>query len=118
MKKIKFYGYNKCSTCVKAKKFLDKHSVTYEDLDITTTAPSAAELKQMLAEYHGDIKKLFNTSGQAYREMNLKDEIADMTPAKAITMLSKNGRLVKRPFLIGDTSGLVGFKEDEWKTII
>ena len=112
----KVYSYKKCSTCVKALKFLDKKKISVETKDITETPPSKKELQLMLKNYDGDIKRLFNTSGQVYREMKIKDKIKDMTAKEAIDLLSKNGKLVKRPFLIDGSAGLVGFKEEEWKS--
>lgn len=112
--KIKIYQYKKCSTCVKAIKFLDKKNLKYLSVDITEKAPSKKELKFMLDQYDGNIKKLFNTSGLVYREMKIKDKISGMTQKEALELLSTNGRLVKRPFILKESKGLVGFKEDEW----
>ena len=117
MAKIKVYSYKKCSTCVKALKYLDKKKVAYETVDITENPPSAMELKAMLSSYDGELKRLFNTSGVAYRELNIKDKMKTMTESEAIKLLSKNGRLVKRPFLLNNTKGLIGFKEAEWKKV-
>ncbi len=114
MAKVKVYSYKKCSTCVKAQKFLDKNKIKAEVLDITEVPPTRAELAVMLKNYDGELKKLFNTSGVAYRENNLKDKLPTMTEAQALKMLSQNGRLVKRPFVLKGTKGLVGFKEDQW----
>jgi Spx/MgsR family transcriptional regulator len=118
MGKAKFYQYKKCSTCVKASKFLDKKSVDYQSIDITEKPPTKAELEFMIGQYDGEIKKLFNTSGVQYRELKIKDKIGTMTKKQAVDMLSKNGKLVKRPFLIVNKKGLVGFKEDQWKSIL
>jgi len=115
MAKAKFYQYAKCSTCVKAKKFLEAKGVEYKDIAIVETPPTKTDLKTMLKAYDGDLKKLFNTSGLVYREMNLKDKMPKMTESQAFELLSKNGKLVKRPFLISDQASMVGFKEDEWK---
>lgn len=117
MGKVKIYSYKKCSTCVKALKFLDKKKVSVDTIDITEKAPSKTELEVMLKNYDGEIKKLFNTSGVAYRELKIKDKIAKMTKAEAFKLLSKNGRLVKRPFVLKGGKGLVGFKEEEWKDL-
>jgi arsenate reductase len=114
---LKFYQYPKCSTCVKAGKFLKDKKVAVETIDITVTPPSVAELKSMLQFYDNDLRKLFNTSGVVYKEMNMKDKINKITEAEAIKLLSKNGKLVKRPFLIGTQIGLVGFNEDAWETV-
>ncbi|KYG60541.1 ArsC family transcriptional regulator [Bdellovibrio bacteriovorus] len=115
---LKVYEYAKCSTCVKALKFLDAKKVKYEKLPIVDKAPSQKELKEMLSalkERGGSIRNLFNTSGVMYKEMKLSEKLPNMTEAEAIKLLSENGKLVKRPFVISSETHLVGFKEDEWK---
>ena len=114
MKKLKVYEYSGCSTCKKALKFLDAKKVPYEKIDITAIPPSPSELKQMLAQV-GELRKLFNTSGLVYKEMKLSEKLSDMSEKDALALLAKNGRLVKRPFLLGDGFGLVGFKEEDWE---
>jgi arsenate reductase len=114
MKKLKIYEYAGCSTCKKALKFLDARGVAYEKVDITTQPPSSSELKAMLV-WKGDVRKLFNTSGLVYKEMRLSEKLPDMSEKEALALLAKNGRLVKRPFVLGAGWGTVGFKEDEWK---
>ncbi|MFV8256621.1 arsenate reductase family protein [Bdellovibrio bacteriovorus] len=117
---LKVYEYAKCSTCVKALKFLDGKKVKYDKLPIVDKAPSQKELKEMLSalkERGGSIRNLFNTSGVMYKEMKLSEKLPSMTEAEAIKLLSENGKLVKRPFVIGDDTHLVGFKEDEWKKV-
>ena len=114
MKKLKVYEYPKCSTCKKALKFLLAQNIPFEVIDITTNPPSSAELSRMLGHL-GEIKKLFNTSGLVYKEMRLSEKVAHMGEKEAIHLLSKNGRLIKRPFVLGDGWGLIGFKEDEWR---
>ena len=116
---LKIYSYKNCSTCKNALKYLVKRSLKTAVLDITETPPKKSELKAMLDVYEGDIKKLFNTSGQIYREMGLTDKLADMSATDAIELLSKNGKLIKRPFLMNGSEPLaVGFKEDEWKKVL
>lgn len=114
MKKLKVYEYAKCDTCRKALKYLDGRKAAYDKTDITLQAPSRAELKAMLG-YVGDIRKLFNTSGVVYKEMKLSEKVPSMKEAEALDLLASNGRLVKRPFVLGDGFGFVGFKEEEWK---
>ncbi|WP_374077194.1 arsenate reductase family protein [Bdellovibrio bacteriovorus] len=117
---LKVYEYAKCSTCVKALKFLDGKKVKYDKLPIVDKAPSQKELKEMLAvlkERGGSIRNLFNTSGVMYKEMKLSEKLPSMTEAEALKLLSENGKLVKRPFVIGADTHLVGFKEDEWKKV-
>ena len=118
MASLKVYQYKKCSTCVKALKFLDKKGVSYEAIDITEKPPTKKELKAMLDQYDGQLRKLFNTSGVLYREMKVKDKLPKMTEKEALDLLSRNGKLVKRPFVISNQLGRVGFKEEEWKTLV
>ena len=117
MSKTKVYSYAKCSTCRKALSFLSAKGLKPEVIDITETPPSKKELKTMLKSYDGDLKRLFNTSGVAYRELKMKDRMATLTVSDAIDLLSANGRLVKRPFLLEGDRGLVGFKENEWQDL-
>jgi arsenate reductase len=121
-KAIKVYGYEKCSTCVKALKYLDGKKVNYEVLPIVDQPPTVRELKTMaghLTEQGGSFKNLFNTSGVQYRELGVAKLLQDgMTEAEAFSLLSKNGKLVKRPFLLTAKSGTVGFKEEIWKKLL
>ncbi|MNS89711.1 Regulatory protein MgsR [compost metagenome] len=110
---LKVYEYAKCSTCVKALKYLDAKKVKYDKLPIVDKAPSQKELKEMLAALKE--RGLFNTSGVMYKEMKMSEKLPSMSETEAIKLLSENGKLVKRPFVIGDATHLVGFKEDEWK---
>jgi arsenate reductase len=119
---MKVYEYKNCSTCQKALKYLDSKGVKYERLPIVDQPPTTSELKQML-EYikkdGGTFKKLFNTSGQQYRELGISDQLKNgMTEAEAIRLLSTNGKLIKRPFLLTGKNGTVGFKQDEWSKIV
>ena len=114
MPKLKIYEYKGCGTCRNALKFLDQHKVAYEKVPIRETPPSVAELKTMLT-YVSNIKLLFNIAGGDYRELNLKDKLPTMKQDEALKLLSSNGNLVKRPFVLGSGRGLVGFKQDEWK---
>ena len=114
---IKVYQYSKCSTCRKALKFLDEHGIEYTPVDIVEKPPTQKELTAML-KFQGDsIRALFNTSGQVYREMDLKNKIGNMKKMEAIRLLSKNGKLIKRPFLLAGKNGFIGFKKDEWKLL-
>jgi arsenate reductase len=115
--KIKVYEYERCSTCRKALKFLDARKVAYEKVPIVERPPDAAELSAMLRRLGGDIRKLFNTSGRLYREFGLSEKLKAMTAEKAIKLLSRHGKLVKRPFVLAGARGLVGFKEDEWRRV-
>lgn len=115
---LKVYEYNKCSTCRKALKHLEGKKVEYKTVPIREAPPTMAELKKMLKHYYGEIKRLFNTSGQDYRQLNIKDKLSKLSEAELLKLLSENGNLVKRPFVLGKTGGVVGFKEDEWKPFL
>ncbi len=108
------YCYQKCSTCRDALKWLDSRGLAYQVKAIRETPPTPAELAIALKAAGGDLRKIFNTSGMDYRALGLKDQLPGMSEAAAFKQLSKNGNLVKRPFLIGDGKVLVGFKEQEW----
>ncbi len=116
---VKVYAYKNCETCRKALKFLATKNIAYEEIDITTKAPTIKELQSMLEHYNGLVRKLFNTSGVAYKEQQLSGSLPTMSLEKALKLLAGNVRLVKRPFLLIDGEGAaVGFKEDEWKKIL
>ena len=115
MKNVRIYEYAKCSTCRNALKFLDKNNVSYEKVAILETPPTRTELKKMLAAQGGNIKKLFNTSGEIYREMKIGAKLDSMTVDHALDLLASNGRLVKRPFVLAGETALIGFKEEDWK---
>jgi arsenate reductase (glutaredoxin) len=119
---IKVYEYKSCSTCQKALKYLDKKSLQYERLPIVEKPPSVGELKTMLSYLKsagGTFKNLFNTSGLQYRELKISDKIkAGMTEDEAIQLLSKNGKLIKRPFLLTEDGGTVGFNEAVWSKLL
>ncbi|MFI5342956.1 MAG: ArsC/Spx/MgsR family protein [Chlamydiales bacterium] len=114
------YIYSKCSTCQNAIRFLEKMqgaAGTYTTKEITKEAPSLDELQRMLEFQKGNLKKLFNTSGQLYRELQLNEKLKEMPLNEALIILSQQGMLVKRPFLIGKNFGLTGFNEPEWLKI-
>jgi arsenate reductase len=118
MKNLKIYEYDKCSTCKKALKFLDARKVTYEKVPIVERPPSIAELKKMLGFLGGDLRRLFNTSGQVYRELKLSEQLPEMSESQALKLLASNGKLIKRPFALSNTQGTVGFQEAEWKKLL
>ena len=106
-----FYQYPKCSTCRKAKAELDQLGLDIESIDIKENPPSAAFLKDLLASSELDLKKFFNTSGQSYRSLGLKDKLADMTLDEAVELLASDGMLIKRPILIKDDKVLqIGYR--------
>lgn len=114
MKKVLFVEYPKCSTCQKAKRWLDEHGVAYEDRHIVENNPTVAELKTWLSLSGGDIKKLFNTSGLKYKALNLKEKLPNMSEEEQIELLATDGMLVKRPLLVGDDFVAAGFKPEIW----
>lgn len=115
--KPKVYTYRNCDTCRKALKFLKEQGVEFQEVPIREQPPTKAELKRMLEIYSGDLRRLFNTSGMDYKALNMKDKLPTLSADEALTLLSQNGNLVKRPFLLTDKTGLVGFKEDEWAKV-
>ena len=113
-----FIEYPKCTTCKRAKKWLDEHQVSYEDRHIVEDNPKAEELKKWIAKSGLPIKRFFNTSGMKYRDLGLKDRLPEMTEEEQIELLATDGMLVIRPLVIGDDFVLVGFKEEQWGNTI
>jgi arsenate reductase len=113
--KYQFICYTRCSTCQKAKKWLEKSNIEFEERPIKENNPKEDELKDWIERSGNPAKKFFNTSGNLYKDMKLKDKLPGMTDDEMIKLLSTDGMLVKRPILTGDSVVLVGFKEDEWK---
>ena len=114
---LKFICYPKCTTCQKAKKWLDDNNIAYEQRDIKTDNPTLAELTEWHKKSGLSLKKFFNTSGLLYKSLELKNKLPEMTEDEMLALLSTDGMLVKRPLLIGDGFVLVGFKESEWENI-
>ena len=110
-----FLEYPSCTTCKKAKKWLDDHQLEYTDRHIKDQNPGALELKEWHEKSGIPLKKFFNTSGMVYKEMKLKDRIPAMTEAEQLNLLASNGMLVKRPIVVKDDIILIGFKETEWE---
>ena len=115
---IKVYAYSGCDGCKKALKWLKSKEIEHTVIPIRDTPPTESELFTMLEHQNGQLKKLFNVSGQDYRKLGLKDTLPSMSQEDAINMLSANGNLVKRPFVIGEGLGLVGFKEEVWRSTL
>ena len=111
---ILFLEYPKCTTCKKAKAWLEGNAVAFDDRHIVENNPTAEELKTWWQMSGLPLKKFFNTSGLLYKELKLKDKLPEMTEDEMIELLSTNGMLVKRPLIIGEDFVLVGFKEAEW----
>lgn len=108
------YVYAKCSTCRDAIKWLRVHGVAFTEKPIYEQPPTPVELRRMLAFQNGNLRRLFNTSGIQYRERGLAAKLPGMTEAEALALLGSDGRLVKRPFVLGPDVGLLGFDADEW----
>ena len=110
-----FLNYPKCSTCRKAKKWLDEHNIDYESRHIIENNPTSDELRKWRGVSDLPLKRFFNTSGMKYRELKLKDKLPDMSEDEQLDLLSTDGMLVKRPILVGEDIVLVGFKVKEWE---
>ena len=119
---MKLYHYPNCSTCRKARTFLSKIEAQVELINLAEQAPSVTELRFILECYEGQIKKLFNTSGVQYRELNMKTRLPELSAEQALELLASNGLLVKRPFLLTQNTaqpkGLVGFNEQQWSDVL
>lgn len=116
--KYLFLEYPKCTTCQKAKKWLNDNQIEYEDRHIVENNPTEEELQVWIKRSGLPIKRFFNTSGLMYKDLNLKEELPKMSEAEQIKLLSTHGMLVKRPLLISKDLILIGFKDNEWKQII
>lgn len=112
-----FLGYPKCSTSQRAKKFLDSRGMSYEERDIKEENPTLEELRRWTKASGLPLKKWFNTSGQVYKALGLKDKLPQMTEEDQLNLLAGDGMLVKRPILVGESFVLVGFREAEWEAI-
>lgn len=115
---IQFYCYARCSTCKKAQRFLDEHEVRYEWKDIQNHNLTKEDFKALHETSGLPLRRLFNTSGKIYREMNLKDRLDDMDLDEAYELLSQHGMLVKRPILISEQHVFFGFKEEDYQKVI
>lgn len=113
-----FIWYPKCSTCQKAKKWLETNNISFVERHIVEETPSKEELEKWIEQSGLEIKKFFNTSGLKYKELNLKEKLPNMSDTEKIELLASNGMLIKRPLLINDKVILVGFKEKEWENFI
>ena len=111
---LKFICYPKCTTCQKAKKWLDDNKIEYELRDIKLEKPTLEELTECYKKSGLPLKKFFNTSGLLYKSLDLKNKLPNMTEDEMLQLLATDGMLVKRPLLISDNIVLVGFKESEW----
>ena len=109
-----FVCYDRCGTCRKAEKFLQEHGIGYTKRPIKEERPTAEELKEWQAASGRELRKFFNTSGQLYRSMNIKERLKTMSDEEIFDLLAQDGMLVKRPVLVGEGLVLVGFNEGEW----
>ncbi len=111
---LKFYGYNKCNTCRKAKVWLEKRGKKLEDIDITTSPPSLSDLSVYLKKSGRDLKDFLNKSGLQYRALNMKDKVKTLSESQILGMLAKEGRLIKRPIVTDGKTVTLGFDEKEF----
>jgi arsenate reductase len=109
-----FVCYPRCSTCAKARGWLTEHAIDYTERDIKGDNPTEAELRDWQQQSGLPLKRFFNTSGMAYRDLELKDRLPAMSDDEQFALLASDGMLVKRPILAGDGLVLVGFREQEW----
>ena len=112
---LKVYHYAKCSTCRKARAFLDKKGVEYQAVDIVLEPPSQKQLKDAMKKSGLPIKKMFNTSGQSYRDGKFGERLPNLSEAEALAALAADGKLIKRPLVLGDDFALVGFDEPAYR---
>ena len=110
-----FIEYPKCSTCKKAKKWLDEKQILYTDRHIVEENPTYEELKEWYQKSGMPLKKFFNTSGLLYKELQLKDKLKDMSEEEQLKLLASNGMLVKRPLVVDGDMVLTGFTESQWR---
>ncbi len=110
-----FICYPKCSTCAKARKWLDDNVETYEERDIKTENPSYSELKEWQERSGLPARRFFNTSGRLYRELGLKEKLPHMSEEEQLRLLASDGMLVKRPILLTEEGVLIGFRQEEWE---
>ena len=115
MMKVLFIEYPKCTTCQKAKRWLDENKINYTDRHIKEDNPTYDELKEWYEKSGLPLKRFFNTSGMLYKSMNLKDKLPDMSDEEQLRLLASDGMLVKRPLIVTDNAILTGFKEKEWE---
>ena len=113
-----FICYSKCTTCQKAKAYLDGNGFPYEQRDIKEDNPSYDELKNWLAGSGLPVRRFFNTSGLLYKSLSLKDKLPSMSEDECLRLLATDGMLVKRPILIGSDAILVSFKQEEWDAVL
>ncbi|MTD31771.1 arsenate reductase family protein [Planomicrobium sp. YIM 101495] len=112
---IEFYSYPKCTTCRKAKKWLDANEISYTEIHLVDAPPTATKIKEMHEASDVELKKFFNTSGMKYRELGLKDKLPEMSEAEQYELLASDGMLIKRPLSFDGKKVTLGFKEDDYQ---
>lgn len=112
---LTFYWYPKCGTCRNAKKWLDAHELSYQEVHIVDNPPSRDELEELYQKSGLELKKFFNTSGMKYRELGLKDKVKTASDKELLDILASDGMLIKRPLLTDGEKVTVGFKEEDYK---
>ena len=115
---LRVFAYKNCDACRKALKFLAERKIAHEVVPIREQPPTVAELRAMLGHVGGDLRRLFNTSGGDYKELNMKERLPKLSADEALALLSSNGNLVKRPFALTARAGVVGFKPEEWERLV
>ena len=114
---MQFICYSKCSTCKKAKDWLNEHKIKYNERDIKENNPTYEELKSWWKLSNEDLKNFFNTSGLVYKNLNLKEKLPNMSDDEKLKLLASDGMLVKRPLLVDDDKVIIGFKKEKYLTI-
>ena len=112
---VQVLDYRKCSTCQRALKWLEQNKINFEERPIVEENPTFDELKEWYGKSGLPLKKFFNTSGNIYKQMNLKDKLGDMSEEEQLKLLAADGMLVKRPLVVGEDFVITGFKESEWE---
>ena len=115
---MRVFAYANCDTCRKALKFLAERKIAHEVVAIREQPPTVAELRAMLGHVGGDLRRLFNTSGRDYQELNLKERLRKLSSEEALALLAGNGNLVKRPFALTASAGVIGFQSAEWERFL
>ncbi len=115
--KITYYGYPKCTTCRKAKKWLTDQGIDFDEVNLVEEPPTADTLKDMIETSGLEMKKFFNTNGKVYREEKLKDKLPEMSEDEKLALLASNGMLIKRPIVFGDGKVTLGFKEETFEEV-
>ena len=115
---VRVFAYKNCDTCRKALKFLAERIIAHEVVPIREQPPTVGELRAMLGHVGGDLRRLFNTSGRDYKELNMKERLPKLSVEEALALLADNGNLVKRPFALTARAGALGFKPEEWERFL